>query len=189
MNDASKRKDGHSALRVRDGKIETFDPNPNASMTDAKTPTIIEEALEVICTFLPPEPDTDDPRIKDWQECDEALRTIRTELSALQQENAKLREECEGLLKDAERLKGGLAWYADGHHYQLPGWDSVSGESENWLFPDFEEPTNEQCEWMIDNGGVARSILDGKMINTAALTDDNEDEITIDAALSPKNPT
>lgn len=82
---------------------------------------------------------------------------------------------------EINRLRDGLRWYADGHHYDLENWEDCSGESANWLFP----PTDDG--WMIDNGGIARAILDyGHSINPNHKEDDN---ITIepDAALSRRD--
>ena len=66
------------------------------------------------------------------------------------------------------RLRAGLQWYADHHHYDLEGWEDCSGESANWLFPPTEH------SWMVDNGGIARAILDGHEINP----DPDADEVT-----------
>lgn len=86
----------------------------------------------------------------------------------------RLRAQLAEARRDAARLRGGLQWYADGNHYELPGWEDCSGESSNWLFPpDSEEP------WMIDDGGVAQSILAGHSINPNR---DEDENITIPPA-------
>lgn len=70
--------------------------------------------------------------------------------------------------KDAERLRGGLQWYADREHLMLNDeWESEEG----WMCPPNDE------SWMVEDGGVARLILKGKMINP----DRSADEIVIDA--------
>lgn len=66
--------------------------------------------------------------------------------------------------RDAERLRGGLQWYAEGHHYDLPDWEDCSGESANWIFPPNDEVIGSHS-WMIDDGGIAKAILDGSWIN------------------------
>lgn len=66
--------------------------------------------------------------------------------------------------KDAERLRGGLAWYASGSHYELPEWEDCSGESANWLFPPMGEVVG-QPSWMVDDGSIARAVLDGAWVN------------------------
>lgn len=80
------------------------------------------------------------------------------------------------LERETKRLADGLRWYAEGHHYDLPDWDSCSGESPNWLFPPIE--TTESC-WMVDDGGIAQHILNGYSINPNHAEDD---EITIPPA-------
>ncbi len=85
------------------------------------------------------------------------------------------------LLMEIERLKGGLQWYADGNHYELEGWEDCSGESSNWLFP-----TKGEDSWMVDDGGIAKAVLDGWWINPnqgnadwiiiGKITDENYDE-------------
>ena len=95
-------------------------------------------------------------------------------IEELEQAESRLRE----AQADAERLRGGLKWYADGHHYDLDDWDTCSGESQNWLFP----PLNEDLDapsWVIDNGGIARAILEGHSINPNHAEDD---EITLPPA-------
>lgn len=52
------------------------------------------------------------------------------------------------------RLRECLQWYADGKHFILDDdWDTVSGEPQNWL--------NGPESGMIEDGGVARTVLDG----------------------------
>lgn len=107
---------------------------------------------------------------------------LRNEITALTHEGrqGELEQANVGLAVENERLREGLRWYADGHHYDLDDWDYCSGESSNWLFPPTEHG------WMVDNGGIARSILDhGHSINP---NHESEDYITIapDAARGDK---
>lgn len=65
---------------------------------------------------------------------------------------------------EIERLRAGLQWYADGHHYDLPDWEDCSGESPNWIFPNSDQVIGEPS-WMVDNGGIARAVLNGDYVN------------------------
>jgi hypothetical protein len=78
---------------------------------------------------------------------------------------------------EIERLRAGLQWYADGHHYDLDGWEDCSGESSNWLFPPSEH------SWMVDDGGIAGAILQGQWINPNHADADN---ITIPSVTNAK---
>lgn len=73
---------------------------------------------------------------------------------------------------EIERLKKGLAWYACGQHYELDGWEDCSCESPSFLFP--SEPADDM-PWMVEDGGVARAILEGAHMNP----DEEADEIVI----------
>ena len=84
-------------------------------------------------------------------------------------------------LDRAQRVEEALRWYADGHHCDLAGWDSCSGESANWLFPPSKSEMDDDPSWMVDDGGVARSVLDlGHMMNPDA----DGEEITLPVALA-----
>ena len=93
------------------------------------------------------------------------LESDLTQLRAeLEQAESRLRE----AQADAERLRGGLKWYADGNHYELSEWD----EEEGWLCPPSDD------SWMVEPGHVARAILSGASINP----DSDADEITLPPA-------
>ena len=80
------------------------------------------------------------------------------------------RQEVERLRADAEALRVALRFYATGEHFHIDpdeDWDSVSGEPENWLCSDRENSTT-----MLENGTVARMVLQGKAIDWTA---DGED--------------
>lgn len=89
------------------------------------------------------------------------------------------REANVGLASENERLREGLQWYADGNHYDR---EDCSGESRNWLFPPLD--TTEESWLLVDDGGIARQILNGKRINP----DKDADEIIIDAPLADLSP-
>lgn len=100
-----------------------------------------------------------------------ACKSATYKVDALMREKEELREEM-------VRFRDGLRWYADGHHYDLYGWEDCSGESSNWIFPPLD--VTEAC-WMVDDGGVAQSILNlGHSINPNHTEDD---EITLAPAI------
>jgi hypothetical protein len=75
-------------------------------------------------------------------------------------------KELVGILRlQIEKLERGLAFYAEGKHYELDGdstidsWDTVSGERGNWLAPPPVEGVDPP--WMVENGGIARATLEG----------------------------
>lgn len=79
---------------------------------------------------------------------------------------------------ETKRLADGLRWYAEGQHYALSGWEPCSGESKNWLFPPYDEPNDPRgtdSTWMVDDGSIARAILDGHSMND----DPDADSITV----------
>ncbi len=66
------------------------------------------------------------------------------------------------LLAEIERLRVGLRFYARGQHLSLDDeedFDTVSGEPENWLCSGVENSAT-----MVEDGGVARFTLQGKLL-------------------------
>ena len=69
-----------------------------------------------------------------------------------------------------------LRFYARGDHYHLDpeqddGFDSVSGEPDNWLCSEREDDTT-----MFENGGIARRVLLGQPLNWIDGDDDEQPE-------------
>ena len=69
----------------------------------------------------------------------------------------RLRAELAEAVKDAERLKRGLKFYADGCHFSADGetdtWDTVSGEPQNYWC--------DEAGTTIEDGGIAKQFLQG----------------------------
>lgn len=95
-----------------------------------------------------------------------------------------------------DNLRRCVQWYADGNHYELSDtiggdWESVSGEPDNWLCPpelalrpgEGELYQDYDAPWMVENGGVARTVLAGGQMNT-----DLSDEETIVHAAPASTP-
>ena len=93
------------------------------------------------------------------------------------------------LAAEVEALRVALRFYATGEHFHIDPdeeWDSVSGEPENWLCSDRENSTT-----MLENGTVARMVLQGKAIDWTADGEDCtpsivQNEAPIDAAMKGK---
>ena len=125
-----------------------------------------------------------------------AIRSLldeRDRLAAEAQHAADVAEaykaQADSLAAEVEALRVALRFYATGEHFHIDpdeDWDSVSGEPENWLCSDRENSTT-----MLENGTVARMVLQGKAIDWTA---DGEDctpsivpnEAPIDAAMKGK---
>ena len=86
------------------------------------------------------------------------------EYQAMQRTLAEVNSRCESLqsqlaeaLKDAERLKRGLKFYADGCHFSADGetdtWETVSGEPQNFWC--------DEAGTTIEDGGIAKQFLQG----------------------------
>jgi hypothetical protein len=96
-------------------------------------------------------------------------------IADLKEENRIFAIALRQLREENARLRGGLQWYADRHHYELPDWENCSGESSNWIFP--PEDIYTDLYWIVDDGGIARSVLfHGHSINPLHET---EEHITI----------
>lgn len=68
--------------------------------------------------------------------------------------------------RDAERLRDGLQWYADGKHVLMdPEWEVEEG----WLCPPNEE------SWMVEPGYLAKAILNGMAMNPDSEADLNRE--------------
>jgi len=69
------------------------------------------------------------------------------------------------LRAEIQRLRDGLLWYAERNHYDLSDWEDCPGESANWLFPPLDFYSQNQPAWMVDDGGIARAVLEGAFVN------------------------
>lgn len=92
-------------------------------------------------------------------------------LLTLRDERDALRALVEAAERDAERLKRGLKFYAEGDHFQNDGaFDTVSGEPQNFWC--------DQEGSMVEDGTVAKKFLEGWDVDD----DDNWIVPAIDAA-------
>lgn len=81
------------------------------------------------------------------------IERLMGDLRASEEDRLELHKANRLLADEAVRMRKCLQWYADGNHFMLEDWDTVSGEPQNWL----EGPEG----GMVEDGGVARTVLDG----------------------------
>ena len=76
------------------------------------------------------------------------------------------------LVAERDSLRAALKWYADGKHFgksDADAWDTVSGEPQNWW-------CDEAGTAMIEDGTMARMVLDGKMNGRILHATEDEEE-------------
>lgn len=90
--------------------------------------------------------------------------SLQRSLADLESRYLALFSVCAFAQSEADRLRAGLKWYADGCHMLLTdraAWDTVTGEPQNlWC--------DEAGTATIEDGSIAKWILDGKPIDLNA---------------------